>query len=78
MKNYLILPMKKRSTLIYFVNNFQANLSPKSKVDKAIENSLSTMDFEPSERSIKNILDFARSYDVLKTKSTGVVEMIVN
>ncbi len=70
--------MKKHSTLIYFVNNFQANLSASNEVDQVIENSLSKMDFEPSERSIKNILDFARSYDVLETQNTGHVEMILN
>lgn len=32
----------------------------------------------PSEKSIKNILDFARSYDVVETKSTGCVEIILN
>jgi hypothetical protein len=36
------------------------------------------MDFEPSEQSIKNILDFASSYEVLDTESTGQVEMILN
>jgi hypothetical protein len=69
--------MKKRSTLIYLVNNFQLE-STQRKVDVFSEDSLTAMEFEPSERSIKNILDFARSYEVLKTESTGHVEMILN
>ena len=72
------MPMKKHSTLIFFVNKFQAkDLSPRES-ENAIEKSLTEMDFEPSERSIKNILDFAQSYEVLKTESAGQVEMILN
>lgn len=77
MKNNFRLSMKKNSTLIYFVNKFEVELS-QSKVDEVIENSLTKMVSEPSERSIGNILDFARSYEVLKTESTGHVEMILN
>ena len=70
--------MKKHSTLIFFVNKFQAKgLSPREN-ENVIEDSLTGMDFEPSERSIKNILDFAQSYEVLKTESAGQVEMILN
>lgn len=69
--------MKKHSTLIYLVNNFQLE-STQRKVDVFSEDSLTTMEFEPSERSIKNILDFAQSYEVLETESTGQVEMILN
>ena len=36
------------------------------------------MDFEPSEQTVNNILNFARSYEVLETESTGDVEMILN
>ena len=72
--------MRDYSTLIYFVNNFQNNLKSTKieKVDNDLEDSLTTMDFEPSESSVKNILDFARSYDVIETESTGYVEMILN
>ena len=70
--------MKKHSTLIYLVNNFQTDGATQIGVDDVIENKLTAMDFEPSERSIKNILDFARSYEVLETESTGYVEMILN
>jgi hypothetical protein len=70
--------MKKHSTLIFIVNKFQAKgLSPRED-EKVIERSLTEMDFEPSESSIKSILNFARSYEVLKTESAGHVEMILN
>ena len=70
--------MQDYSTLIYFVNNFQKDLHSNKKVSNDLEESLTKMDFEPSERSLKNILDFARSYDVLETESTGYVEMNLN
>jgi hypothetical protein len=70
--------MKKHSTLIYFVNKFQAKGSSPRENESVIESSLTEMDIEPSESSIKNILDFAQSYEVLKTESTGHVEMILN
>ena len=78
MKFSFRLPMKKHSTLIYLVNNFQTEETTQNRVDDVIENSLTTMEFEPSERSIENILNFARSYEVLETDSTGYVEMNLN
>ena len=64
--------------LIYFVNNFQDDLHTTERVSGNVEDSLAKMDFEPSERSIKNILDFAKSYDTMETESTGYVEMNLN
>lgn len=70
--------MKKHSTLIYLVNNFQTEESTTNCVDDVIGNQLTAMDFDPSERSIENIMNFARSYEVLETESTGYAEMILN
>ncbi len=72
--------MENFSTLIYVVNSFQYNKRPvcNDEVEGGIEKSLIPMDAEPSESLIKNILDFARSYDTLKTESTGYVEMNLN
>lgn len=72
--------MRDYSTLIYFVTNFQNDLNSTGteKVDSDFEDSLTTRGFEPSERSVKNILDFARSYDVLETETAGYVEMNLN
>ena len=78
MKISYYLPMKKHSTLIYLVNNFQTEEATQNRVDEVIENQLTAMEFEPSERSIENILNFARSYDVLESESTGYVEMNLN
>ena len=72
--------MRKISTLIYFVNNFQNDLEINTEVDLnfEIENFLTAMDNEPSESSVKNILDFARSYEVLESEKTGFVELNLN
>ncbi len=56
------------STLFYCVNNIQS----KFEIEKL------KMDYEPSGQTIRNILDFARSYDTIETKSTGYVEMNLN
>lgn len=72
------MPMQDYSTLFYFVNNSHLDLHSNDSLGSKPEDTLAKMDFEPSERSIKNILDFARSYDVLETKTTGYVEMNLN
>lgn len=72
--------MQNYSTLLYFVNNFRNDIEA-SEFDMASRgdgDSITKMDFEPSERSIKNILSFARSYEVLETDSAGYVEMNLN
>ena len=74
------MPMRNYSTLLYFVTDFNNDLEtiqvPKTEV--ALEDQHTVEAFEPSERSVKNILNFARSYDVLETESTGYVEMNLN
>ena len=70
--------MQDYSTLIYFVNNYQKHLHSAKQLGEQMNESLTKMDFEPSEQSVKNILDFAKSYDVLETESTGYVEMNLN
>ncbi len=69
------LPMQKISTLIYCVN--RVNSQSLSEADENIRTE-ETLKMEPSEASIQNILNFARSYDVLETKQTGYVEMNLN
>jgi len=69
------MPMQKISTLIYCVNR----VNRESLTDAAEKISTEeTYNLEPSEASIQNILNFARSYDVLETKQTGYVEMNLN
>ena len=72
------MPMTNFSTSIYFVNAFQANRLTLREHKPATENSLTAMEFEPSEQTIKNILDFASSYEVYETESTGHIEMNLN
>lgn len=75
--------MKKNSTLIYFVKCYNSDsesflLNPG---DHQFERTLARMENDekmPSDRTIQNILNFARSYEVIKTKETGYVEMILN
>lgn len=76
------MPMKKNSTLIYFVNrfNFDSELNEFGSQSQ-VNGTLAKMENDkemPSDRIIQNILNFARSYEVLETKETGYVEMILN
>lgn len=75
----LKMPMQKFSTLIYCINRIQSEVDyssgpkPEKKVDL-----FEAKKMGPSEKSIRNILNFARSYDVLETESAGSIEMILN
>lgn len=68
------------STLFYFVSDINNELETIRgyETEVIIEEKHTVSAFEPSERSVKNILDFARSYDVLETESAGYVEMNLN
>jgi diacylglycerol kinase family enzyme len=70
--------MKKNSTLIYFVNNFNSEEKNQCRVEDVDTDLLTAMEFNPSERSIENIMNFARSYEVFETENTGQIEMILN
>ena len=74
--------MRKKSTLIYFVKQFNSDSESISfDTDDQFERTLTRMEKNekmPSDRTIQNILNFARSYEVLETEETGYVEMILN
>ncbi len=72
--------MQKFSTLFYFFNRFQTDdtLSSYREIENVIEQKRFDNEIGPSETSIQNILNFARSYDVVETEATGYVEMILN
>lgn len=75
--------MRKSSTLVYFVNSFNSKSSSHQSdlIEKSINEFLtseSETSVVPSGKSIENILNFARSYDVCKTESAGFVEMNLN
>jgi len=71
-------PMRKNSTLIYFVNRIQSKKSEMIKDKESINKETRIEQKMPSEKTVENILNFARVYEVLDTRSTGHVEMILN
>ena len=74
--------MIKNSTLIYFVNDFQADLESVffETIQKKDESFLTEMENTPlpSEETIERILNFSRSYEVMETDEVGFVEMNLN
>ncbi len=79
----VILPMRKHSTLIYFVNNFQTDLNNYenevySNCDQKNLTEKAPKGVGPSERAIRNILDFAHAYEVITTQSAGCTDLILN
>lgn len=75
--------MSEISTLSYLVNKFQSDLnSANTKIVGTQAGQLFTTKddckIEPSKRSIENVLNFARSYEVLETQKAGYVEMNLN
>jgi hypothetical protein len=74
--------MSKLSTFNYLVNSYNAG---KNEVEilqyigfPSENNSESTGCYEPSQRSIDAILNFASQYDVLKLNNVGVIELNLN
>ena len=79
----LKVPMRNYSTLIYFVNSFQSESDSNhvNLVEADINRFLASMpeaEKVPSDSVIENILNFARSYEVCKTKNAGYVELNLN
>lgn len=79
----LKVPMRNYSTLINFVNGFQSGSESDlyNLVDEDINGFLASIPEEenkPSDLVIKNILNFARSYEVYETEEAGYIEMILN
>ncbi len=75
--------MMKSSTLTYLFNSY--NIIPENtsgdNLDACFEELIVDINIdsiEPSEMSVKNVLNFARSYDVEESKLTGYIEMILN
>lgn len=77
------MPMRKNSTLIYVVNRIESEnkATSLSRIETLINNFFDENPeiwHSPSEKTIENILNFSRSYDVKKTESAGFVEMNLN
>ena len=73
--------MIKHSTLIFLVNSFQSELKSDNLVETDVDKipDLNTeIQESPPDRIVQNILNFARSYDVLETSEAGYVEMNLN
>jgi hypothetical protein len=75
--------MKKRSTLIFLVNQFNSEFSkssfiglPNRDFELAAQENLSS--YSPPDRSVKAILGYAKSLEVADTESVGKVEWILN
>jgi hypothetical protein len=71
--------MKRWSTLIFIVKKFTGEEGKVSRINS--RNFLTETDeapFSPSARSIRRIMDFARSYEVMDSRSTGQIEMVIN
>ena len=71
----------KKSTL-FFIKKFNYNSVDVSEypdsITEKVLNEMKSADHNPSAPTIRKILDFARAYNVLETKTTGHVEMIMN
>ena len=73
--------MRNHSTLIYLVNSFQSELNHLSLIETSINGTSEpklNVEKAPSDKTIENILNFARSYEVCKTKKAGYVELNLN
>jgi hypothetical protein len=73
--------MRNTSTFFtYLFNDFETE-AEKFELDAETEELLMSLDienFSPRESTVNRILNFARSYEIIKTKNAGVVEMNLN
>jgi len=73
--------MRNYSTLIYLVSSFQSELNHLSLIETSINSTSEPIlkaEVAPSDKTIENILNFARSYEVCKTEKAGYVELNLN
>ncbi len=75
--------MKKGSTFIFLVSQFyrEFNGSSQTVLSDSDLNPAEQESFElhaPPERSLRKILDYAKSFDVAETETMGKVEWILN
>lgn len=75
--------MSKFSTLNYLINSYyngkkevESIKTPENDFDTVME--LDVCGYEPSQKSIDAILNFASQYEVLKSKNTGNIELNLN
>lgn len=79
------MPMNKNFTFNYLINSYksgiaevkQYNYYPAGDREESILN-IDHSEFEPSQRSIDAILNFASQYDVIQSRHSGPVELNLN
>lgn len=77
------MPMINYSTLTYLINKIEVDLESNNfEIVESFFDSktgdCSGKELTAPDRAVKNVLDFARAYQVSKSKHTGYVEMILN
>jgi hypothetical protein len=75
------MPMKNDFTFIFFLNEIwfkpPADIIPSDELfDSDLAENVEW--FSPSQNTVRRIIDFACSYDVVDTKSSGQVELTLN
>ncbi len=76
--------MMKNYTLIYFIHAYPCDLFAPREVELSWEKEVnmgsesSEMLFSPSEKSVQEILNFSKSYEVLNSHLTNSIEVIKN
>lgn len=73
--------MRKNSTLIYLLKDFQPEQTAircKLRGKESFLRKAEDGEMVPSKQTIDNILGFAQSYEVIQTKKNGCIEMILN
>lgn len=79
--------MYKNFTLFYLINNFSNNKISDSEKNiinidfdafNDVYKILDKLKFEPSQKTIDNIMNFSKSYDVIKLKSSKTIELNLN
>lgn len=68
--------MRKNSTLKFIVNTYHPKQGKFASSEYKEQNKDNT--FQAPDYCVENILNFARSYRVADSKSTGKVEMVLN
>lgn len=79
------MPMNKIFTLNYLINSYKAGVAEAKMYSECsaqdCEESIlkrNHTEYEPSQRSIDAILNFASQYEVIPSNSTGPVELNLN
>ncbi len=70
------MPMRKISTLQFYINI--SDPENKSSIIRELRDIKDDVEYKAPEHCVENIMNFARSYKVVETKTTGKVELLLN